>query len=518
MSRAAPAPAGIPPAQPLFGPRLATGLLGVLLAAMMAGLNNRVPALGLAEIRGALGWSQDQASWLGTAYAAGELVAMPFASWLAITFSMRRFLLTMLAGALLIALLCPWVQCLPLLIALRALQGLCCGTLIPLLMMAALRFLPPAIRLHGLALYAMTATFAPNVAIWLAAQWLDRLEDWRWLYWQALPLGLLAMGLIAWGIPRMPPALPRLRQANWWGMVLAVPGLSLLAVALDQGNRLDWLASPLIVAALGGGAVLSLLFVLAEWRHPAPFIKLQLLERRNLGLGFALFVGLLIAMSSGVALPSTALAHLQGFRAPELAPLGLLIGLPQLLLGPAVALLLYQRWVDARWVFVAGLLCIALACGLGARIGSDWMVAQLLLAELLQALGQPMAVVSLLFLATSVVQPMEGPFVAGIVNTLRALGTLLGGALVGQMSTQRGSFHAEMLLDHAGRALARLPLAPEPSMLGGWIGAQASVLALADVYRALGLLALLLVPLVLCLQRIPAPLIPRHPSSSPSHG
>lgn len=54
------------------------GLLGIFLAAMMAGINNRVGALALADVRGALGFGLDDASWLNTAYVAGELIAMPF--------------------------------------------------------------------------------------------------------------------------------------------------------------------------------------------------------------------------------------------------------------------------------------------------------------------------------------------------------------------------------------------------------------------------------------------------------
>src|SRR3546814_6176045 len=73
------------------------------------------------------------------------------------------------------------------------------GTMIPVLMMAALKFLPPHIRLHGLALYALTATFAPNLSIWLAGQWTDGLFDWRWVYWQILPLAAIAALLIGWG-------------------------------------------------------------------------------------------------------------------------------------------------------------------------------------------------------------------------------------------------------------------------------------------------------------------------------
>ena len=41
----------VTPAQPVFGPRLIAGLTGVFIAAIMAGLNNRVPALSLPDIR-----------------------------------------------------------------------------------------------------------------------------------------------------------------------------------------------------------------------------------------------------------------------------------------------------------------------------------------------------------------------------------------------------------------------------------------------------------------------------------
>jgi DHA2 family multidrug resistance protein len=90
-----------------------------------------------------------------------------------------------------------------------------------------------------------------------------------------------------------------------------------------------------------------------------------------------------------------------------------------------------------------------------------------------------------------------------VVNTLRAFGSLLGAAVVGQLMTVRGRFHADALLDHA--ALAVNALAPEPFQLAAIVGQQAQVLSVADAYRALGVLALLLIPLALRLTHIPAP-------------
>jgi len=143
------------------------GLLGIFIAAMMAGMNNRVGAIALADVRGALGFGLDDASWLTTAYNAGELIAMPFAAWFAVTLSVRRFELWLLAACTLVAAILPSIRDAGLLLALLFVQGIAGGAMIPLLMMVALKSLPAPVRLYGLAMYAMTATFAPNVSIWL---------------------------------------------------------------------------------------------------------------------------------------------------------------------------------------------------------------------------------------------------------------------------------------------------------------------------------------------------------------
>ena len=67
-----------PPAIP-FNIRVIIGLIGILFASMMAGLNGRIPGLVLIDIQGGLGFSKDDISWITTAYSAGELAAMPFA-------------------------------------------------------------------------------------------------------------------------------------------------------------------------------------------------------------------------------------------------------------------------------------------------------------------------------------------------------------------------------------------------------------------------------------------------------
>jgi DHA2 family multidrug resistance protein len=66
------------------------GLLGVLLAAMSADLNEFVSLTTLTDVRGALGVSYDPGLWIASFYITGVSVGMAFAPWIAVTFMERR--------------------------------------------------------------------------------------------------------------------------------------------------------------------------------------------------------------------------------------------------------------------------------------------------------------------------------------------------------------------------------------------------------------------------------------------
>ena len=73
------------------------------------------------------------------------------------------------------------------------------------------------------------------------------------IYWHVLILGSLAIPMVAWGIPNMPMFLDRLKQANWFSALLGIPALVLLVIGIDQGVRLDWFNSNLIIVSLSLG-------------------------------------------------------------------------------------------------------------------------------------------------------------------------------------------------------------------------------------------------------------------------
>ena len=299
----------------------------MLLAVILAGLNENVTKMALADIRGALGIGYDQGTWFVAVYAAASVCAMAFAPWCSVTFSLRRFTTAMLVAFAVFGALSPFARDYPTLLALRTLQGLAGGALPPMLMTVALRFLPANIKLYGLGGYALTATFAPSLGIPLAAFCTETL-GWRWTFWLVIPPAAVAAVMVWRGLPQDPLKLERFRVFDWRGLLLGAPALAMLVIGLLQGERLDWLNSPLIRVLLGGGGALMALFLLNEWFHPLPFFKIQLLRNRNLSHSLLTLGGVLVVLLGVILIPSSFLAQLRGYRPLETAPVLLAMGLP----------------------------------------------------------------------------------------------------------------------------------------------------------------------------------------------
>ncbi|WP_049623278.1 MFS transporter [Frateuria defendens] len=522
---AAPATAPAAAMAPAFGGRLLAGLGGVLLAVVIAQLNDHVTELAMPDIRGAMGLSRDQGSWLSTVYQVTQVTAMMFAPWCAATFSLRRFTIGAVAAFALLGLALPFAPSAGALFALRALQGLAGGCLPPMLMTVALRFLPPGIKLYGLGAYALTATFAPNLGLPLAALWSEYV-GWRLLFWQIVPLGLVAILLVAWGLPQDPLRLERLRHFNWRGALLGLPGIGMLVAALGQGTRLGWTDSPLICVLLAGGLAALASFLVNEWFHPLPFFKIHLLARRNLTHALITLGGVLLVLVAVAAVPAGYLAEVHGYRPLQSAPLALYVALPQLLALPAVAALCNLRRVDCRWVLAVGLGLIVLTCAAGSFMTSDWIRENFYLLQWLQILAQPMSVIPLLVLATTGLPPAEGPFASAWFNTIRGFAAVAGTGVTEGFLTLREHVHSNVLVDQLGNrpqglALAQHAFADQPgaghppalALLAQHVHEQALVLASADVFRLMAVIAL---ALILLIPALPTRVYPPRPAADPA--
>lgn len=498
------------------------GLLGVVVAAMSANFNDQVASIALPEILGGLRLSHDPGTWFTSLYTTAEISGMALSPWLLVTFSLRQFTLFVLLLNAVCSALIPFSPEETSLYALRIAQGLSGGLTIPLLMTTALRVLDPPIRLYGLAIYALTATLIPALSTTMAALWTD-LVGWRFIFFESVPLCLIAAVLVWYGTPQDPPHYERVRDFDWRGALLVTFGLGAFATMLQQGDRLDWFGSPTICLLALVSVVSIPLLVVNEWFHKTPLLKLQLFGRPNLAYaGIALFLFVIVGQSSST-LPNTFLQQVHGFRPEQLYPVTLLVALSQLILLPLLAWVLDFEWADARVVSFLGLGLVIAGCANASLLTGDWYRNSLIVPQALQAIGQPMVVMALLLLATNSIKgPDEAPYASALVNTPRAIAEATGVWLIQLIDRWRGGLHYNRLADQAGQDRYILlqatpivpgyvpPLAPDgqpatPDSVAAFAQAvrtQAQILTLSDTFLVFGALALVLVViLVLLTQR-----------------
>ena len=466
-------------------------LAGVIVAAMSTELNAAVSSLLLSDISGSVGMSHDPATWYTTVYSVAEIFGMAISPWFAITLSLRRWTLGVIATTALSSVLIPTTHNLTLLYLLRGVQGLCGGFTIPLLMTTALRALPPAIRLYGLACYSLTATFFPNLALAVAALWMgtgDSPLGWQWAFVEAVPLGLIAASLVWYGMIQDPPKLERFRKFDWRGATLVLLGFGSLAVMFEQGDRYDWFNSPTICVLALIATVCIPLFVINEWFHELPLLRLQMLGRRNFAYALITLFVFLIVTQAASTVPNMYLTGVQHYRPAQAYWITAEIAASQLLLLPLMAWLLDFAWLDARILSFVGMGCLLAACIGDSFLNSEWQRGEFYLWQGFASVGEAMIVMPLLMKATNVVRIEEAPFASAMVNMPRAVSATASVWVLDLIDRWRGALHSDRLTDQIGEDRFRTIQGAgvlhgnPPPLLGD--GTPRSPHALDDFYRA----------------------------------
>ncbi|MGF6726659.1 DHA2 family multidrug resistance protein [Paraburkholderia sp. GAS41] len=503
----APVPGAQAPAQPAPKPatlslRLAIGLIGMLFASLLAILNEQVTAQSLADIQGAFSIGHDDGTWLTALFEAANVATMVFAPWFGITFTLKRFTIGAVIATMFFGALCPFAPNLFSLYALRVLQGIAGGCLPPMLIIVALRYLPPKVKLYGLAGYALTATFGPALGAPLAALWTEYV-GWQMAFWQIVPLGIAVCVAIQQGLPHDALKLERLKAFNWTGFLTGFPAVAMLVTGLLQGDRLDWLNSDLIRLMFVGGGLLLATFLVNEWFHPLPFFKLQLLSHRNFTHGLLTLVGAVILLVGVAAIPGQFLARVHGYRPLQTAPLSLLVAIPLLITLPLTAALLNLKRVDHRWVMAIGLGLMVVTCLMGSFITSEWIRDDFYLLQSIQIVAQPMVILGILMGVTTGLAPTDGPFASAMFNSLKTFSAAAATAIIEGLGTDRERLHSNMLVDHLGNhslvTSQSVNAAHGIGELAHRIHEQAVVLTSADLYCVMAGVAMatfLLVPVL----------------------
>ncbi|MCL5966356.1 MAG: DHA2 family efflux MFS transporter permease subunit, partial [Deltaproteobacteria bacterium] len=227
-------------------------------------VDTSVANVSLDHIRGSLSAGIDEATWVLTSYLVSNAIVIPMTGWLARRFGRKRYLTFSILLFTASSFLCGTSPSLGMLVFFRVLQGIGGGALQPLSQAILLESFPP--REHGIAMaiFGVGAMFGPIAGPLMGGYITDTLS-WRWIFYVNIPIGLLAVLMVAAFIHDPPYVKEAERvKVDRWGIALLAVGIGALQIVLDKGQREDWFASDFILV-LSAISILSLaLFVIVE--------------------------------------------------------------------------------------------------------------------------------------------------------------------------------------------------------------------------------------------------------------
>src|SRR4051794_27986283 len=358
-------------AQPSSGARASMrewiAVLAGTIGAFMAILNIQITNASLLDIEGGIGTGVDNGAWISTSYLIGEIVVIPLTDYLSRVFSFRRYILANGILFPLLSIACAFAHDLGSMIAMRGLQGFAGGVLIPMAFTMVLTKLPKAQQPAGLALFALSVTFAPAIGPTIGGY---LTENYGWptiFYVNAVPSAAMVLAL-ALTLDPAPMRLDLLREGDWAGVVTMAIGLSAFQTVLEEGNKDDWFSSPFILWLSVVAAVFLTAFVAIELSVDKPLVNLRLLKRRNFAVGVAVNTLVGFALFGSVYILPQYLGQVQRYNAEQTGNVLAWTGLPQLLLIPLVPLLMKR--FDARYIGFVGIGIFAASCFMNVTLCS----------------------------------------------------------------------------------------------------------------------------------------------------
>ena len=418
-------------------------VIGVLLGCFLAVLNIIVTNSSLRDIAGTLAASSDEISWVPTSYLVAEIVVIPLTAWLSAAFSLKKYLLVNSFLFVFFSVCCGQAHSLDLMILFRVLQGFTGGVLIPLSFDVILTYLPPSKQPIGMALFTVTATFAPAIGP-LVGGWLTDNYGWPFIFYMNAIPGVLMIAAVWFTMEKQPMDLGLLKKGDWWGILTMAIGLAAFEIVLEDGNRKDWFGDPGIVKLAWTAAIFIPAFIVIELRKKEPLVDLRLFARRNFGLGSIVNVALGIGLYGVVFILPLFLGQIHGYNASQIGTVIIWLGLPQLLVIPLVPKLM--QLVDTRIIIGIGILFFGGSSFLTAHLDSNFAGPQFDIPLIIRALGQPLIMVPLSAVTTSgMAKGRESGSASALFNMMRNIGGSIGIAGLSTLLSVRERFHSERI-------------------------------------------------------------------------
>lgn len=423
----------------------------LMLVMLLAALDQTIVSTALPRIASELG-GLDKYAWVATSYLLTSAITTPIYGKIGDLFGRKKIFQVAIVIFLIGSVFCGLSQNMDQLVLFRAIQGIGGGGLMSLVLTIVGDIIPPRQRgkYQGYfgAVFAVSSVAGPLLGGFLAgAPTLLGVSGWRWIFYINLPLGLLAMAVVAARLHL--PVLKREHKIDYPGVVLlTISAVSLLLVSIWAGITYAW-SSPQIISLSVISLIFSALFVLQERRAVEPIIPMSLFRNDIFRASVLLSVLTGITMFASILYIPQYQQIVRGYSPTESG----------LLMIPLVAGLLTASIISGRLISkfgkykpfpIFGTLMLAFGMWLFSHVSlttSNWTLSAWMVVLGL-GLGSFMQVATLA--VQNSVKRKELGTATSSTTFFRTMGSSLGGAIFGTILISR-------LTQHLAPVLSKMP-------------------------------------------------------------